>query len=115
KANPGKFAYNEPSTGGSGDAFVIAMIYKYSDYQKYVTQPFSATNEKEWDAAFAALKALAPSLYSKGVYPKGNAGKLHLLTRGDNWMGSVCSDQSTQALAGGQLLNALSIMHSNLA
>ncbi|TMG61494.1 MAG: extracellular solute-binding protein, partial [Chloroflexi bacterium] len=25
KANPGKFAYNEPSTGGSGDAFVIAM------------------------------------------------------------------------------------------
>src|SRR3989441_8658396 len=26
KANPGKFAYNEPSTGGSGDAFVISMI-----------------------------------------------------------------------------------------
>ncbi len=56
KANPGKFAYNEPSTGGSGDAFVIAMIYKYSDYQKYVTQPFSAANEKDWDGAFAAIE-----------------------------------------------------------
>src|SRR5438874_11997668 len=35
KANPGKFAYNEPYTGGSGDAFVISQIYKYSDYQNY--------------------------------------------------------------------------------
>ncbi len=115
KANPGKFAYNEPSTGGSGDAFVISMIYKYSDYQKYVTQPFSAANEKDWDAAFAALKALAPSLYSKGVYPKGNAGTLDLLNRGEIWMGSVWSDQSTQALAAGQLPKTVKITQINPA
>ncbi|HTD64344.1 MAG TPA: extracellular solute-binding protein [Verrucomicrobiae bacterium] len=115
KANPGKFAYNEPSTGGSGDAFVIAMLYKYSDYNKYVTQPFSASNEKDWDAAFAALKALAPSLYSNGVYPKGNAGTLDLLNRGEIWMGTVWSDQSTQALAGGTLPKSVKITQINPA
>src|SRR5438270_9315019 len=109
KANPGKFAYNEPSTGGSGDAFVIAMLYKYSDYNKYVSQPFSASNEKDWDAAFAALKGLAPSLYGKGTYPKGNAGTLDLLNRGEIWMGTVWSDQSTQALSAGTLPKSVKI------
>ena len=115
KANPGKFAYNEPSTGGSGDAFVIAMIYKYSEYQKYVTQPFSASNEKDWDAAFAALKGLSTSLYSSGVYPKGNAGTLDLLNRGEIWMGTVWSDQSTQALGAGQLPKSVKITQINPA
>src|SRR2546427_11248409 len=91
------------------------MIYKYSDYQKYVTQPFSAANEKDWDAAFTALKARAPSLYSKGVYPKGNAGTLDLLNRGEIWMGSVWSDQSTQALAAGQLPKSVKITQINPA
>jgi putative spermidine/putrescine transport system substrate-binding protein len=102
KANPGKFAYNEPSTGGSGDAFVISMLYKHSDYNKYLGKPFSAANEKDWDAAFAELKALAPSLYQKGVYPKGNAGTLDLLNRGEIWMAPVWSDQATQWLADGR-------------
>ena len=115
KANPGKFAYNEPSTGGSGDAFVIAMLYKYSDYNKYVSQPFSASNEKDWDAAFAALKGLAPSLYGKGTYPKGNAGTLDLLNRGEIWMGTVWSDQSTQALQAGQLPKTVKITQINPA
>lgn len=103
KANPGKFAYNEPTTGGSGDAFVIAMIYKYSDYQKYIGKPFSADNEKDWDAAFKALKELAPSLYQKGVYPKGNAGTVDLLNRGEIQMGVVWSDQATAAMDEGRL------------
>ena len=109
KANPGKFAYNEPSTGGSGDAFVIAMIYKYSDYSKYIGKPFSASNEKDWDAAFTALKELAPSLYQKGTYPKGNAGTLDLLNRGEIWMGTVWSDQATQALAEGRLPKSIKL------
>src|SRR5439155_1539863 len=108
-------AYNEPSTGGSGDAFVIAMLYKYSDYNKYVSQPFSASNEKDWDAAFAALKGLAPSLYGKGTYPKGNAGTLDLLNRGEIWMGTVWSDQSTQALQAGQLPKTVKITQINPA
>src|SRR5207302_1933671 len=115
KANPDKFAYNEPSTGGSGDAFVISMIYKYSEYQKYVTQPFSASNEKDWDAAFTALMDLAPSLYSKGVYPKGNAGTLDILNRGEIWMGTVWSDQSTQALSAGTLPKSVKITQINPA
>ena len=115
KANPGKFAYNEPSTGGSGDAFVIAMIYKYSDYSKYNGKPFSADNEKDWDQAFAALRDLGPSLYQKGVYPKGNAGTLDLLNRGEISMGTVWSDQATQALAGGTLPKTIKLTQINPA
>jgi len=109
KGNPGKFAYNEPTTGGSGDAFVIAMLYKHSDYNKYVSQPFNADNEKDWDAAFQELRDLGPSLYQKGVYPKGNAGTLDLLNRGEIAMGTVWSDQATQALAAGQLPKAIKL------
>src|SRR3989475_11113355 len=115
KANPGKFAYNEPSTGGSGDAFVIAMIYKYSDYNKYINTPFSAENEKDWDQAFAALKDLGPSLYQKGAYPKGNAGTLDLLNRGEIWMGTVWSDQATQALSEGRLPKSIKLLQINPA
>jgi len=115
KANPGKFAYNEPSTGGSGDAFVISMLYKHSDYNKYLGKPFSAANEKDWDAAFAELKALAPSLYQKGVYPKGNAGTLDLLNRGEIWMAPVWSDQATQWLADGRLPKDIKLTQVNPA
>src|SRR5256712_12386022 len=115
KANPGKFAYNEPTTGGSGDAFVIAMIYKHSDYNKYVGQPFNAENEKDWDAAFQELRDLAPSLYQKGIYPKGNAGTLDLLNRGEIWMGTVWSDQATQALSEGRLPKSIKLLQINPA
>lgn len=109
KANPGKFTYNEPTTGGSGDAFVISMIYKYSDYNKYIGKPFSAENEKDWDAAFRDLKELAPSLYQKGVNPKGNAGTIDLLNRGEIWMGPVWSDQVTTAIDEGRLPKAIKV------
>src|SRR3989442_7722596 len=32
KANPGKFAYNEPSTGGGRRAVLLSMIYKFSGH-----------------------------------------------------------------------------------
>lgn len=115
KANPGKFAYNEPSTGGSGDAFVISTLYKFSEYQKYVTQPFSAANEKEWTPAFEALKALGASLYGPAIYPKGNAGTLDLLNRGEIWMAPVWSDQATQALSGGTLPKSIKLTQINPA
>lgn len=113
KANPGQFAYNEPSTGGSGDAFVISMLYKHSDYNKYIGKPFSAANEKDWDAAFAELKGLAQSLYQKGVYPKGNAGTLDLLNRGEISMGTVWSDQATQWLSDGRLPKTIKLAQVN--
>jgi putative spermidine/putrescine transport system substrate-binding protein len=115
KANPGKFAYNEPSTGGSGDAFVVAMIYKYSDYNKYASSPFNADNEKEWDPAFRELKELAPSLYQQGTYPKGNAGTLDLLNRGEIVMGPVWSDQALQAQADGRLPKEVKLVQINPA
>lgn len=115
KANPGQFTYNEPSTGGSGDAFVIAMLYKFSDYKKYVGTPFNADNEKDWDAAFAALHDLGPSIYQKGVYPKGNAGTLDLLNRGEISMAPVWSDQATQWLSDGRLPKTIKLIQINPA
>jgi len=91
------------------------MLYKHSDYNKYLGKPFSAANEKDWDKAFAELKALAPSLYQKGVYPKGNAGTLDLLNRGEIWMAPVWSDQATQWLADGRLPKDIKVIQVNPA
>ena len=49
------------------------------------------------------------------MYPKGNAGTLDLLNRGEIWMGTVWSDQSTQALAGGTLPKSVKITQINPA
>lgn len=82
KANPGRFSYNVPGTGGAGDSFVRTAIYNLipdetalmSDDPKWADQ---------WDAGFAFLKDLHPSMYKSGnaiLYPNKNQGVLDLLS-----------------------------------
>src|SRR2546428_4124075 len=61
KANPGKFAYNEPSTGGFGEGVVIPSVYKNSHHPKDITQPFFAAKQKDLGTAFSPLQGSAPS------------------------------------------------------
>ena len=82
--NPGRFAYNDPTTGNAGFSFVANTIYNQlpeeaalSDDEKWMTE-----YTKEWDDAFALLEELHPSLYQtagKVQYPMKNAGALDLL------------------------------------
>jgi putative spermidine/putrescine transport system substrate-binding protein len=105
KANPGKFAYNSPSTGGSGGSFVQTMLDKYvpaADQAKLSTTDATSL-EKDWTQGFSALKALNPYLYQKGVFPNGNQQVLDLLTSGQISMAPVWSDQFTTGVTNGAI------------
>lgn len=81
KDNPGRFAYNEPTTGGAGSAFVRTAVYRFiQDKSSYTSiDPVWA---EQWDEGFAWLAEVHPHLYKSGgsvVYVAKNQGTLDLL------------------------------------
>ena len=104
KANPGKFTYNSPSTGGSGQSFVTTVLDKFvpeADRQKMV-EGYVPELESLWDKGFAVLKDLHPAIYHK-VYPNGNQDVLNLLGKGEIWMAPVWSDMALASMETGLL------------
>ncbi len=102
KSHKGEFAYNDPSTGGAGQAFAVSAIYNFmkpSDFPAGHDQSV----ESKWDQGFSMLKSFAPDLYQNGVYPKGNQGTLNLLANGDIYMAPVWSDMALSELQKGTL------------
>ncbi|MBE1445741.1 extracellular solute-binding protein [Paenibacillus sp. OAS669] len=97
RKHPGKFAYNDPATGGSGSSFVQTAIYNF-------LPPEAIHNEdpaimKQWDKGFALLKELGPSMYQKGVYPKKNQGTMDILASGEVDMIPAWSDMALEQLS----------------
>lgn len=95
KANPGKFTYNSPNSGGSGQSFVVTVLDKTvpdADRTKLETGP-AADTEADWNTGLATLAGLNPYVYQKGVYPNGNNQVLDLLSSGQISMAPVWSDQ----------------------
>ena len=101
KANPGRFAYNTPGTGGAGDSFARSAVYNFLP-----EEAFTSDDEKwvsEWDAGFDFLKEIHPYIYSSGgsiVYPNKNQGTLDLLNQGEidmcpNWADMVLSQRAS--------------------
>lgn len=105
KANPGKFTYNSPDTGGSGQSFVTTVLdqnVSASDRTKLVTGTDPSV-ETSWDKGFATLAGLNPYVYQKGVYPNGNNQVLDLLSSGQIAMAPVWSDQFVTGHKNGQI------------
>jgi len=103
-ANPGKFTYNSPSSGGSGQAFVETTLTKYvssADNAKMVAG-YVPSIEGDWNQGFATLKGLSSSIYQH-VYPNGNQAVLDLLDSDSIYMAPVWSDMGLAALASGGL------------
>ena len=104
KANPGRFAYNDPGTGGAGSAFVTTTIYNLLP-----VDALQSADEKwmaQWDAGFAKLKELHPYLYKasgKVQYTVKNQGSLDLLASGDIWMCPAWADQTLDQKSRGLL------------
>ena len=101
KANPGRFAYNTPGTGGAGDSFARSSVYNFLP-----EEAFTSDDEKwigEWDEGFNFLKEIHPYIYSSGgsvVYPNKNQGTLDLLNQGEidmcpNWADMVLSQRAS--------------------
>lgn len=96
RKNPGRFTYNDPSTGGSGDSFVQTAIYNFLPPE--TTRSSDPSIMKQWDKGFALLKELKPYMYQKGVFPKKNQGTLDLLANGEVDMIPAWSDMVLEQL-----------------
>jgi putative spermidine/putrescine transport system substrate-binding protein len=111
RQNPGKFAYNDPSTGGSGDSFVVSTIYKTLPADAiYSSDPSIA---KQWDPGFKLLKELGPLMYNKGIYPKKNQGTLDILASGEVDMIPAWSDMALDGLGKGTLPASIKLKQLN--
>jgi putative spermidine/putrescine transport system substrate-binding protein len=104
KANPGKFTYNSPNTGGSGHSFVETVLSKYvpANVQTQMVNGYVPDLESNWKQGFDVLKSLKGSIY-QGVYPNGNQEVLNMLGKGLIWVAPVWSDQALSAKASGLL------------
>ncbi|MCM3163620.1 extracellular solute-binding protein [Metabacillus litoralis] len=96
KENPGRFAYNDPNTGGAGSSFVLTTVYNELDESAMNVQDESIM--KEWDKGLQVLKDMAPYLYKEGVYPKKNQGTLDLLANGEVDMIPAWSDMALEQM-----------------
>lgn len=94
--HPGRFAYNDPATGGSGESFVLTTLYKSLPEDAIHNQDPNIM--KEWDKGFEQLKALGKDMYQKGVYPKKNQGTLDLLANGEVDMIPAWSDMALEQI-----------------
>jgi putative spermidine/putrescine transport system substrate-binding protein len=104
KANPWKFTYNSPNTGGSGHSFVETVLSKYvpANVQTQMVNGYVPDLESNWKQGFDVLKSLKGSIY-QGVYPNGNQEVLNMLGKGLIWVAPVWSDQALSAKASGLL------------
>ncbi|GAA2198630.1 extracellular solute-binding protein [Sinomonas flava] len=105
KANPGKFTYNSPKSGGSGASFAATVLDKYipADARQKMTVGYEKDLESTWDQGFDTLRSLNPYVYQKGVYPNGNKQTLELLASGQISMAPVWSDQFITGSANGSI------------
>ncbi|MBB6733043.1 extracellular solute-binding protein [Cohnella zeiphila] len=102
RQHPGKFAYNDPSTGGAGSSFVQTVIYK--DLPADAIHNSDPSIMSQWDAGFKTLKDLGPVVYGKGIYPKKNQGTIDLLQNGEvdmipAWSDMILQQQSENLLS----------------
>ncbi|NLG56903.1 MAG: extracellular solute-binding protein [Clostridiales bacterium] len=105
KDHPGRFAYNEPSTGGAGSAFVRTAVYRFiPDKSSYTSvDPIWA---QQWDEGFAWLAEVHPFLYQSGgsvIYVAKNQGTLDLLINQEVDIIPAWADQVLANIAQGTL------------
>lgn len=104
EANPGRFAYNTPGSGGAGGSFVQTSIYNFLP-EEALTSSDEAWAE-QWNEGFALLAELNDSMYQTGgkvVYPNKNQGTLDLLINEEVDMIPAWADMLITNLSNGTL------------
>lgn len=101
--HPGEFAYNSPSTGGSGGAFVTTVLDSYLSPEdaEALRVGYDEDLQEGWTPGFERLAGLGEYVYQGGVYPNGNSQVLELLGDGSISMAPVWSDQFITAVENG--------------
>jgi putative spermidine/putrescine transport system substrate-binding protein len=105
KANPGRFTYNSPNSGGSGYSFAETVVDSFlsQSVENQMVTGYVPDLESNWKQGLDYLHSLNKYMYGNGVYPNGNAAVLNLLAQGQIWVAPVWSDQALTALKTGQL------------
>ena len=110
KANPGRFAYNTPDSGGAGASFVLTKLYNPLPEEALVS-----LDEKwvsGWAEGWEYLKEIHPYLYrnrGRVTYPHRNQGTLDLLASTDIWMTPAWADQTIMGIKSGTLPSSIKI------
>ncbi|NJO84300.1 MAG: extracellular solute-binding protein, partial [Blastochloris sp.] len=97
-ANPGRFVYNRPDRGGSGNAMVSRAIWEVTGQDPSLFVPGEANEEllAQYPAAWELLASIHDSIYEGGAYPGGNLPVIELLANGSVDMITAWSDQAIQ-------------------
>ncbi len=105
KTHPGRFTYNSPKSGGSGQAFVVSVLDSHTAPadRDQMTTGYHKDLEKDWAPGWAQLASLNADVFQKGVYPNGNNQVLQLLSSGQIDMAPVWSDQFISGQAAGTI------------
>lgn len=106
KANPGKFNYNDPSTGGAGQAFVYNALYRLIDDPDAFANAGDEKYLEMLDPGFAWLADIHPYIYTTGghvQYAIKNQGALDLLAAGETWITPAWADGTLDGLEKGTL------------
>lgn len=115
KANPGQFDYNNPTGGGSGQAFIEAVLNQYvpvPDAIKMALQ-YKPGLEGKWDKGFTQLKALGKDIYQGGEYPASQDQVYQLLGSGSIEMCPTWSDQGLSNLKDHEWSSAVKLEELN--
>ncbi|SEN84319.1 putative spermidine/putrescine transport system substrate-binding protein [Amphibacillus marinus] len=113
KDNPGRFAYNDPSTGGAGSSFVLTAVYNQLPDEAMNIQDESIMDD--WAPGFALLRDLASSLYNDGIYPQKNQGTLDLLASSEVDMIPAWSDMALEQINTNMLPSSTKLKQINPA
>jgi putative spermidine/putrescine transport system substrate-binding protein len=115
QANPGRFTYNTPASGGSGEGFVQAVVNMGipASQESVFETGYKPSLESDWTKGFTLLSSLKPDIYNHGFYPDGNTATLDLLANGSIWVAPVWSDEATSAIGVHQLPPSIKLAQVN--
>jgi putative spermidine/putrescine transport system substrate-binding protein len=102
--HPGRFAYNDPTTGGAGSAFMITTVYNLLPEEALTSS--DPKWMEQWDEGFAVLKEIHPHLYTASghvQYPAKNQGTLDLFAAGSVDIIPAWADMALDQMAQGML------------
>lgn len=108
--NPGRFAYNDPDTGGAGSAFLRTAVYNFMPEDSMMSDDEAWTDG--WDEGFALLEELHPYMYQTGgqtIYPNTNQGTLDLLANQEVDIIPAWADMAIEQTLDGRLPDTTAI------
>jgi len=100
RSNPRRFTYCDPAQGGSGQAFVNAVMYWLTAEPRAYFGHFDQTMvDREWPKLWDWLREIGPYV----VYASHNSDALEKLAREDVWIAATWEEMFIQWRADGHL------------